>query len=660
MATTVNVNIKATNKVTRPVNKAGRDIEQLGQRASRAGKQAKGNWGGLADLFTGLLPRGLQSTIRSFKSTQRQIKRLAGGFKVLKGAIAATGLGLLVVALGEIIANWEAITEFFRDKTRENQLKQELKAIEAQNFELSLQHKLQKALTQDARERFLIEEDSLEAKIREVAKQKELASEEAERPKEWEKYHNLRKQQAQLENDLEILRAQEEKRLDTIINKARIYNSEELQAAEERRKVTEDEDAAIKVLEERVRKNEAIVKFNEEQAAHSEKRHGRTAYVQELELEALEKKQEILATNADLQELYAARQAKIAEYEDREAKARRERRRAERKQNEEFLAKEIIKIRQDIELKGIEDEEERMKRQREMQYEAAEQTYRDKGATDAQLAALHEQYMLDIEAIENKYQDKRDKEAEDKRKREEEAAQRSLQDQADLEDELFELQQEGFDKEELALMQQFDQRVALAGENNELILAAEEQFQKDHAALVEKYSQEQTNKQVKDMEDRMSMLQQVSQQGFSILNSIQEIAQADQDKLSKKQFKRNQALAVAETLVSTFISAQLAYRSQLTATPDSPIRATIAAAAAVASGLARVASIKAQKYDSGSGGGGGGGGGRSGFSGPQPQTQAVAPPQRLVSPDQMRAYVVQTDLQGQSEAAGKMQAQTVL
>jgi len=52
------------------------------------------------------------------------------------------------------------------------------------------------------------------------------------------------------------------------------------------------------------------------------------------------------------------------------------------------------------------------------------------------------------------------------------------------------------------------------------------------------------------------------------------------------------ALAIAGTLVSTYSSAQKAYESQLTLTPDSPIRAVIAAAAAAAQGLANVAAIR--------------------------------------------------------------------
>lgn len=53
------------------------------------------------------------------------------------------------------------------------------------------------------------------------------------------------------------------------------------------------------------------------------------------------------------------------------------------------------------------------------------------------------------------------------------------------------------------------------------------------------------------------------------------------------------ALAIAQTTIDTYVAAQKAYLSQLQFDPTSPIRATIAAAAAVASGLARVAAISA-------------------------------------------------------------------
>lgn len=72
-----------------------------------------------------------------------------------------------------------------------------------------------------------------------------------------------------------------------------------------------------------------------------------------------------------------------------------------------------------------------------------------------------------------------------------------------------------------------------------------------------------------------------------------------------KESQAGKAVAIASTLVNTYLSAQLAYRSQLTATPDSPIRAAIAAGVAIATGLKNVAAIKKVKIPGGGGGGGG-------------------------------------------------------
>ena len=66
-------------------------------------------------------------------------------------------------------------------------------------------------------------------------------------------------------------------------------------------------------------------------------------------------------------------------------------------------------------------------------------------------------------------------------------------------------------------------------------------------------------------------------------------------KIAGKSTGAGKALAVAGTLVSTYSSAQKAYESQLTATPDSPIRAAIAAASAIAQGLANVKAIMSVK-----------------------------------------------------------------
>ncbi len=65
--------------------------------------------------------------------------------------------------------------------------------------------------------------------------------------------------------------------------------------------------------------------------------------------------------------------------------------------------------------------------------------------------------------------------------------------------------------------------------------------------------------------------------------------------LFKQDTVAQKGLAIASTLISTYSTAQKAFRSQFEPKelPDSPIRGTIAAAAAVASGLARVKAITA-------------------------------------------------------------------
>ena len=71
-----------------------------------------------------------------------------------------------------------------------------------------------------------------------------------------------------------------------------------------------------------------------------------------------------------------------------------------------------------------------------------------------------------------------------------------------------------------------------------------------------------------------------------------------------KNVKAQKAFAVAQTTIDTYAAAQKAYASQLSIpTPDAPIRANIAAAVAVLSGLARVRQILSVDTN-GSGGGG--------------------------------------------------------
>ena len=117
MSVKMDFDLVGKDNITGPVEKATKSLDELqekaeeaGKKVTKGGKEAKKDWEGVADLFGGLLPRSLTKTIRQFKSTKRSIGRLSKGFKGLKSAIASTGIGLLVVALGELVANWDKIT----------------------------------------------------------------------------------------------------------------------------------------------------------------------------------------------------------------------------------------------------------------------------------------------------------------------------------------------------------------------------------------------------------------------------------------------------------------------------------------------------------------------------------------------------------------------
>ena len=136
----------------------------------------------------------------------------------------------------------------------------------------------------------------------------------------------------------------------------------------------------------------------------------------------------------------------------------------------------------------------------------------------------------------------------------------------------------------------------------------------------------------KEMMSIIGELAQQSQDKFKDLNSKildnEELTDKQKTKLlnennkrAKKAFDTQKAAAIASTLITTYMSARSAYQSQFTPLPDpsSPVRGAIAAGLAVAGGLLSVKNIASQKFEgasvgsasdpSGGGVGDGGGGG---------------------------------------------------
>jgi len=113
----------------------------------------------------------------------------------------------------------------------------------------------------------------------------------------------------------------------------------------------------------------------------------------------------------------------------------------------------------------------------------------------------------------------------------------------------------------------------------------------------------------------------LAKQGLTLISDITELFGKKGEKQAKRAFQIKKAASISSALIDTFLSARSAYLSQFTPVPDpsSPVRGGVAAAIAVASGLAGVAKIASQKFEGGGsatgGGGGSEGGGGGGMSG---------------------------------------------
>ena len=90
-----------TGQVDKAVEKVGKNLDGLG----KSGDAAMG----LLNQATGGATGKLDSLFKGFKSAQQGVQGFNLGLKGTKAAIVSTGIGALVVLLGELIANWDSI-----------------------------------------------------------------------------------------------------------------------------------------------------------------------------------------------------------------------------------------------------------------------------------------------------------------------------------------------------------------------------------------------------------------------------------------------------------------------------------------------------------------------------------------------------------------------
>lgn len=136
---------------------------------------------------------------------------------------------------------------------------------------------------------------------------------------------------------------------------------------------------------------------------------------------------------------------------------------------------------------------------------------------------------------------------------------------------------------------------------------------------------------------------------LSTISNLTELFGKKNQKAAKRAFQVNKAAQLASAVISTYQSATSAYASQFVPPdPTSPVRGAIAAGVAVAAGLANVAKIASQKFEGGGSSGGGGGssagagGGGAQMAAPQFNTIGTSGINQLATLQQQptKAYVV--------------------
>lgn len=313
----------------------------------------------------------------------------------------------------------------------------------------------------------------------------------------------------------------------------------------------------------------------------------------------------------------ANKAAADAEKAAEKARQAAERRREQIKQNESEVTAAIIEAQEARFQAGL-SEEDRELRQLELKYNSLQEKA---GKNTELLTQLEEAEFLARQAVRDKYsaQEIAAQEATDAANLERIKAEAVKENELRIqkENDLFNLEQSielnklsiNEQKKQKAiedLVAEYDAKFLLAAENAtleaELIREQEEKLR----AINQEYRDAEKAADEKSQQDRIDSfmktsqsISQTAQAGISTLLSLNEGFSRQDEAGKKRAFERNKKLQIAQTTINTYTSATAAYASQvIPGDPSSIARAFIAAGAAVVAGLANVAKIKNQKYES--------------------------------------------------------------
>jgi len=613
-----------------------KSVDKAAKTMQKAGKKTSKNWGGVADLFTGLLPRGMQKTIRSFKSTQRSIGRVSKSFKGLKAAWASVGIGLIIIAVELLIENWDVLSE----------------SIGLTNKSLEEQAKVTADANRQAREVTdeLINRQTAYLSILDdqyaSSKQRQIALDMLN-----ETLDGAIDREADMETQLE--QAREGQKRTIALREAEIALEGKLQA-----QAIANETLRAHLWKSGNKDAETVARLKKEQAQAEEKS---ARALEQLTYATEQYNRTVGAVKTSVEDRDKA---------EKEAAAEKLKSQKQAEANAKYLADLEKTLSEEILLAGIEDEQERQLKVLELRHSEQKIKATLAGATAEQLLKIDEAYQLEREALNKSYTDRQKEEDEADR-------QQALADEQALEDELFMIRTNGRDrelteeqlkyeeemmlsfdkqaKEELRAQQEFDRRIAQAGENQELIKMVEDQYELE-LTEIKKKGEDERNEIVKDGVDKETKIREAGAKAVisatqNLFGTMEALA-GDNEKAAKGFAITGVLLAQAVALANGIKTA-----TQSSATVWDMIAGIVASTAAVLGAFVGVKAILNEATDGGGGNVGGGGGGRS-------NVQALVPTgvARLDSPEEgnNQAFVVQSELEGANMQANNMYQQSSL
>lgn len=608
--------------------------EELAAGTGNAVEQAKGNFGLLQSRLLNLDFEGVGESVKgfasaiknfSFKSITDGVKSVISSFRALTVALLSNPVTAILVGITLAVAGIVAAFSFMQDKARENTQKANAEVDRQAEYRKQSEKKQLAEVGNDARKQYELKRQFAQNEINDtktkidrlVALQKSNYGISEDQEKELD---TLRKQYSQQRVDYEVLAIE---RINAL-NQARVDLDRKFNqiGLTERQKANADLENAYQDEKKRLEglgatqvdlaKNDAVFA--------DQKRKLNEGFAKQDATEAKSKADQRKSDNAEALNDLNSYKEKVVEIQRNLASANKTEQQKEvdavRFKYEELL-KEAKKVGGDVaqltELQKAEELaieqkynqlilDETKKLRDEQQAELDNLILQEEEARKSQLQkeieGIQEFYFERITALQTAGQDASGLIAEQALKEQEvrdKFAQERLAKEREIEDVRLMAQTAGlpelqakYEIERVELQRQYEDKIALAKKNGE-----------DITGLENEYQQKQLDAAAAFQEARINNSLNAASGWLNALSSLNQSFEGKTEAERKRSFNRNKALQIAQTLIQTYQSATAAYSSQLTIpSPDAPIRGAVAAAAAVAAGLANVAKIRAQQYTS--------------------------------------------------------------